>query len=60
MPLSYNREDRQGFHSFTGHGQSECEKGKSIHQVARKMNIFMMTLKQYVEKKKIDGRDIRL
>lgn len=58
MPLSYNREDRQGFHSFTGHGQSE--KGKSIHQVARKMNIFMMTLKQYVEKKKIDGREIRL
>ncbi|KAL2086177.1 hypothetical protein ACEWY4_017236 [Coilia grayii] len=37
----------------------EVEKGKSIREVARQMNICRMTLKRYMEKKKIDGKEIR-
>uniref|UniRef100_A0A3Q0RFD0 HTH psq-type domain-containing protein n=1 Tax=Amphilophus citrinellus TaxID=61819 RepID=A0A3Q0RFD0_AMPCI len=33
--------------------------GRSIRQVARQMNICRMSLKRYMEKKKIDGKEIR-
>lgn len=61
MPRNYKRKTGRASTPLLDMDRAvkEVEKGKSIREVARQMNICRMTLKRYMEKKKIDGKEIR-
>lgn len=61
MPRNYKRKTGRASTPLQDMDRAvkEVEKGKSIREVARQMYICRMTLKRYMEKKKIVGKEIR-